>query len=797
MKSDINNPIKTRNIIEDTIDLKKYFFVILANWHWFVISVLLGLSIAWLTNRYTKPVYLVKTSLIVSESTRGGNLTGYENMIPGMEIYRNQKLVLNEIEILKSYSLAKMTLDSMDFGITYMGVGRSGFKENVLYKTCPFVVIPDSSKTNVYNYNVYIDILSKTHYEITIDDKYNLKERVAFGNKFSSAPFNFTIILKDSSHFDPAYGFSKYYFRFNHINSMVNEYKNRLSISVNDDKRGSVLYLSFTEYQPQKACDYLNKLSDVYIKRGLKEKNQTAINTVNFIDAQLRNIDTTLKAAEKNLQDFRLTNRIVDIGREGNVVYDRLVGYQNELAMIELKSQYLKYFEKYVKDNPELSRVIVPENPDFYDPLISQLIKELNELLAEKGELMFSVSPENSKVVLLQTKIDKIRSELVEITRVFIKNNDIKYNETNRQLKLAEIELNKLPVNERKLINIQRDYEVNDQIYTYLLEKKAEAGIAEAANVPDNKVLDIALADNAMLILPRIRTNYTLGLLIGFFFPLALLIFLDLFNNKISSRSEIEAGTSVPIISAIGHNEGKGDIPIIENPKSPLAESFRGLRTNLQYLLKDNNQKIIAITSTVSGEGKTFCSINLAAIYALAGKKTLLIGLDLRKPKINKIFNLDSSKGISTCLIGKTTLNEVISDSRIDNLFVAPSGPIPPNPAELLESDAMTELLIEARKNYDIIILDTPPFAMVTDALIIARQADLTLFILRQNYSTKRVLELFEDIYQKKELRHIGIILNDIKQKGYYGFGYRYYNYAYAYQYGYYNNYGNYNEEKN
>ena len=636
--------------------------------------------------------------------------------------------------------------------------------------------------------------MDKKHYELDIDDNFDIHQTIAFGEKFESAPFTFTLKLKEPENFDPDQVYNKYYFIINNRSNQANNYRSSLSISPNDDKRASVLFLSFSAPNPQLAIDYLNELMDVYISQGLEEKNQTAINTVNFIDQQLGVIDTSLQIAEINLQNFRLANKLVDFNTEGNMAYDRLQNFMNQKAMLELQRRYYDYLDKYVKDKNNLNQVVTPATMDISDPLLGNLITQLNDLISQKLELQFSANSSNPQFILLDSKIKNARKALSDNIESLIRNNVISINEVDLQLTAAGKSLEKLPVTERKLINIQRRYNVNDQIYTYLLQKRAEAAIARASNVSDNKILDSARPDNTSLTAPKSKSNYMIGLLIGIFFPFGLLILLDLLNNKITSRNEIESRTSIPVISIIGHSIGKGDVPVFENPKSSLSESFRGLRTNLQYLLTEKDQKVVTVTSTISGEGKTFCSVNLAAIFAMAGKKTLLMGMDLRKPKIHKIFNIKNEKGISTCLINKDQLPNVIKETPIENLFIAPSGPVPPNPAELIGSDVMKKIMEEARRNYDIIILDTPPIGMVTDALLLSRISDLSLFLLRQNFSSKNILELFEDIYIKNEMGKMGIILNDMKQRGYYGYGYRYYNAGYSSRYGYYSAYNTYVE---
>jgi tyrosine-protein kinase Etk/Wzc len=769
---------------DDSLDLKKYLFLILANWYWFLISVFLGLGISWLVNRYTKPVYKVQASMMIKDDVRSGGLSGYEQLMPGMEIYRTQTRVANEMEVLKSYTLTRRALEQLDFDITYVGVGRSGLKESYLYHNCPFYIVPDTTRLNPYGHKIEIEFIDKESYRVKINSGLELEGMGKYDEAFHMPQANFTLYLKDKENFNPEGGYSSYYFILNSINGLTNRYRGKVNIELNDDKRGSVFFLSTSGLNAEQEATYLNKLIEVYMLRGLEQKNETAIKTVEFIDQQLGIIDDSLQVAEMNLQYFRINNNLIDLSTEGRMAYERLERYQRSIAELELKQRYLNYLQKYVQDKNNLNEAVAPATVDISDALLNSLILQLNELLRQKQELIFSVQTSNPRLLMLENNIENARRSIQENIAGLLENNLLGINESKRQLRDTEKELYKLPVTERQLISIQRQYKVNDQIYTYLLQKRAEAAIAKASSVADNKPLDPARADNASRISPNTKMNSMMGLLLGFGIPLAILILLDLLNNKISSRTDVENKTRIPIIAHIGHSES-GDIPVFENTRSPLAESFRGLRTNLQYLLRDPEQKVITTTSTISGEGKTFVCLNLAAIFALSGKKTLLVGLDLRKPKIHRVFNLDNDTGVSTYLINKSKFKEIIRPTDISNLFIVPSGPIPPNPAELLGTAEMEKFIKEAREAYDIIILDTPPFGIVTDSLILGHLSDATLFLVRQNYSSKDILSLINEVHEKQEFKNLGIVFNDLKRKGYYRSGYKYYNYHSNYRYGY------------
>jgi capsular exopolysaccharide synthesis family protein len=349
------------------------------------------------------------------------------------------------------------------------------------------------------------------------------------------------------------------------------------------------------------------------------------------------------------------------------------------------------------------------------------------------------------------------------------------------------------------MINIQRKFDINNTVYTFLLEKRAEAGIAQASNVPDNRIIDEAGYFSSIRIKPRESRNRMLAILLGILIPLISIIAIDYLNNKIIDKKDIERGTRTPIIGAISHNSLKTEMPVVRNSGSTLAESFRSVRTNLKYFIKEIKNPVISVSSTITAEGKTFISANLAAIVSMTGKKVLLIGLDLRKPRIHKIFGVVNEKGISNYLIGEEKFEDVVIKTEVENLWYAPSGPIPPNPAELIDSYAMTEFIKMAKERFDFIVIDTPPVAIVTDALLISSITDFYLFVVRQRYSSKNTLELVQELYENQNINKIGIVINDISLSGYYGYGLRYgYSLGYGYNYGYnyYNQYGKYGYAK-
>lgn len=789
-----DRPISTQGYMpeEEQLDIKRLLFRVIANWYWFAITIFAGLFVAYLVNRYSEQVYSVSSSLIVKDDDNTKGFSGAENMIQSLRLTKNTKSVQNEIGILQTYSMAYQSVSELDdFEVTYVGIGRRGIKVQKMYKDCPFKVVLDTLEQNIINYPVYVKILSAEKYLLEIDDGMGVKQEMRFGEQFKNSSFCFKVVLRQEGRDWKESVGVKYYFTVNSMNALANEYRGKVSVSLND-KKGSILTLNSTGFVAEQEADYLNKLMEVYIRRGLEEKNQIAANTVMFIDAQLDNMTDSLRRAEQRLQDFRSINRVIDISKEGSVLFDRIKVLQADQGEFELKGRYYGYLKSYLESRSDLNQLVAPSAMGVDDPQLAMILDEVSQTYIAREEMRASVKSGNPGLEQLNIRMENLRSSLKEKVESLIATNRVAQEDIQRRLSKVEAEVTKLPGNERQLIGFEREFNLLDKMYNYLQEKRAEASIAKASNIADNKVLDYAMPENAAIVKPKRSMNYLIGIFIGALLPLGFILLLDFFNDKLSDIKEIAQKTKAPVIGTMGHNRYQVEVPVVDKPKSTLTESFRGLRTNLQYLLRNPEQKVVSVTSTLSGEGKTFTAVNLAAIMAMAGNRVLLMGLDLRKPKIQKMLNVVYSDGISTYLIGKSSIEEVVKPTATPNLFFAPSGPIPPNPSELLGSPKMDEFMKWARANFDYIVVDTPPIAIVTDALLIARFADANLFVIRFGYSSKEVLKLVEDVYNHTEVRNLAIVVNDFQPRRGYGYGYTYkysYGYSYSYSYGY--GYGN------
>ncbi len=774
------------------IDIKRYLSLFLSNWYWFAIALFVSISIAYGINRYSEKVYTASSTLLIRDEQYGGGNNALENIIPGGDIFKSQQNLKNEIGILKSFSLNYKVMKEMtDFQVVYVAVGRRGIAITKLYKSAPFVVIPDSSKSQPVLTIINIEILSEDAYKLSIEGEDPVEEMV-FGDEFNLHGFNFRIEWRDKTDRKIIQGASnRYYFYFDSPEHLANIYRSKLSISPIEEE-ASLVTLTTTGYVSEQEVEYLNKLMELYIEQGLEFKNQTADSTILFIDKQLRIISDSLKLSEEKLENFRLANRFIDLSSEGELLQNRIGQLESEKRNFELQERYYEYLIDYISSRNGSGAIVSPSLIGINDQALSSLVNELSQYQMQKRDLSFNINSDNEAVRLIDQKIGTIKQALSENAGNSMNNIRQSLLNNGYQIDSVQKEFMKLPGTERNLINIQRKYDLNNTVYTYLLNKKAEAEIAKASTVSVNRIIDRAEKVNTRLVKPRTSRNYTMSILFGILIPVVLIFIIDFLNNKIIDKKDIERITKVPVIGFIGHNDLNNEIPVIEKPGSTLSESFRSIRTSIKYFNKESDHTVISITSTVSSEGKTFIAINLASIIAMLDKKVLLVGLDLRKPRIDKLLGLGNNHGLSTYLSGNSKLEDIISETETRNLFYASSGPVPPNPAELIESSRMKDFIRIVREDYDYIIIDTPPIAIVTDALLVSDLVDMNMVVVRQRYTSKNTLNLIQDLYDEKRLVNPAIIINDISLSGYYGYGLRYgYSTGYGYSYGF-NYYGKY-----
>lgn len=528
--------------------------------------------------------------------------------------------------------------------------------------------------------------------------------------------------------------------------------------------------------------EYLNATVKMLMKRQLDNKNLFATNTINFIDSTLVAMESQLKKTGDELKSFRKDKNIFEVEGNGGAKFsDKILDFDVEKDAVNRKITYYNSLKTYLKNSVDYSKLPAPSVAGIEDPNIVVNVSKLIALSTQRSEMAYAVKSEKIfrdfdnqmeaiKNVLLENITTAKASMLYDLALIESKINQ------------AESKIKNLPDDQQELIKIKRKYDLNDNIYSTFLQKRSEADIVKAANLSDIHFIDPAKDVGGGLIGPKTGVNYILALFLGFLLPLLVITIVFFINNTIYNPEDVSKLTSIPLIGIVGVDSDKNSLAVFDKPKSPLSESFRAIRSSLQFLYKKNNvegAKTLMITSSISGEGKTFCSINIATVFALSEKKTVIVGMDLRKPKLFDEFNLDNSVGVVNYLIKDKNLSEIVYHTSIPFLDVILSGPVPPNPSELILNDGMKELMEELKSKYDYIILDTPPIGLVADSLELAQYCDVTLYIVRQNFTKKEMVTLLNNRISRGELHNTSIILNGFENKAKYGGGY-----GYGYGYG-------------
>ena len=790
--------IKDFSIFENhsNFDFKGFLLKILSYWKWFLASLIIAFTIAYQVNIRKEKIYAMQTMVSIKEE-RNPFFTSNTSLVFNWGGVSDQ---VNGIStIIQSRSHNELVVDKLQFYIDYLIQGKYNLVDS--YGAVPFYVNIDKSKGQLANTLISIKFLSANEYEIRIPFENNSVSLITYSNntysntavqptefvkKYKvgeqvSLPFlNWKLQINDNP---GMYTGNEYFVKFNDFDGTVSGYRG-VNVS-SDDKGGSILTLSMQGTNKARMVEYLNATVKMLIKLQLDGKNQFANNTIRFIDSTLVAMESQLKETGSELKIFRKDKNIYEIEGGGEKVSDKIMDFDVERDQVTRKIAYYNSLKSYLNNSVDYSRLPAPSVAGIEDPNVVVNVSKLIALSTQRSEMAYAVKSDKIfkdfdnqmqavKNVLLENIASAKGSLLTDLAMV------------NSKIGQAESTVKRLPEQQQELLKIQRKYDLSDNIYNEFLKKRNEAEIVKASNLSDLHFIDPAKDIGGGLIGPKTSVNYILALFLGTLIPLLFIFGIFFVNNSIQNTEDISKLTQIPLIGVIGVNKDSLNLAVFDKPKSALSEAFRTIRSSLQFLYKKqqvSGSKTLMITSSISGEGKTFCSINIATVFALSEKKTVIIGLDLRKPRLADEFNLKNQIGVVNYLIKQDSLAEIINPTQIPNLDVILSGPIPPNPSELILSDAMRDLILELKQQYDYIILDTPPVGLVSDALELAQFADVTLYIVRQNYTKKDMITLLNTRVQRGELANASIILNGYENKAKYGTAY-----GYGYGYGAYSN---------
>lgn len=733
---------------------------------------------AYCYNHYATPVYQADAELLIKDDKGTGTGSGdLQNDILGqLSMLTGNSNVQNEMAVLASRTIIEKAVRDLGLQSTYFVAGRFHRDEEIYLKT-PVLVTPLLLKDSVRAQLLRIIVNPDNTYVVADDNG----KAVATDGGIATLSSGIFLIRKNSHRLPTDTVFRELIAVVSPLAMAVRDFQGNLSLS-QTDKTSSVIQLTLKTTVPRKGEDFLNTLIKEYSLAGLNDKNLTAANTISFVDSRIDSISRELSNVENKMEAFLSANSIADIDEQSKLFIDQAGQIDQQIAQQSIQMGVLNQILQYVSQ-PEKAHALVPSTLGIQDPTLVTLVQSYNELqLKYFQQIAAGAGPENPIIKLMNQQLAKLRDDIQENTKNILKGAQRMAVSLNKQNQDFEGRIRNVPRLQRDYITIKRQQEIKQDLYVYLLQKREEAAITKAASVSNNRVIDAAKT-NLVPISPKKRLIDFAAILLGLAIPGGLIYLKEILSRKISSRQDVEAHTDAPVYGEIGHSGEKTPIVVVSGTRGVVPEQFRALRTNLSFVLGTGQHKTILITSSMGGEGKSFVSLNLAMTYALMGKRTVLLGLDLRKPKIGNYVGMEHQAGVSNYLAGQMELDALPVELNFGqhNLYFINSGPIPPNPAELLLQAEMDILMDYLKRSFDYIILDTPPVGLVTDAQIVGKYADTSLYIVRHQYTLKEQVRLLDGYYKAKRLANLGVVLNDIKAGDSYRYGYGSYGYGNGY----------------
>ena len=788
---------------DEKIDIQQLLFKYIIHWPWFVGAVLVCLIGAWIYLRMATPVYNISATVLIKDDKKGGNtgsMVGLEELGLSGLISSSQNID-NELEVLRSKTLVKEVINLLNLYVSY--TDEDGFPSKNMYKTSPVLVSLTPQEAEKLTDPMVV--------EMALYGEGGLEVNVTVGDKeyqklFEKLPAVFPMDEGTLAFFQSPDSLSlkkdtmEASSNIRHITAKIKSpmkvaraYCENLKIEPTS-KTTSVAVISLKNSSLQRGQDFINQLLEMYNRNTNNDKNEIAQKTAEFIDERINIISKELGSTEANLENFKRNAGITDLTSEAQIALTGNAEYEKKRVENRTQISLIEDLRKYIRGN---EYEVLPGNIGLQDPGLVATIERYNEMLVERKRLLRTSTENNPTIINLDTSIRAMKSNVQATLDGSLKGLLITKADLEREASRFSRRISDAPGQERQFVSIARQQEIKAGLYLMLLQKREENAIALAATANNAKIIDEAIADD-IPVSPKRRMIYLIALVLGVGIPVGIIYLIGLTKFKLEGRADVEKLTTVPIVGDIPltdeKNEKDGSIAVFENQNNLMSETFRNIRTNLQFMLQ-NDKKVILVTSTVSGEGKSFISANLAISLSLLGKKVVIVGLDIRKPGLNKVFRLSTKeKGITLYLANpETDLMSLVQPSDINqNLYILPGGTVPPNPTELLARDGLDKAIEILKKSFDYVVLDTAPVGMVTDTLLIGRVADLSVYVCRADYTHKVEYTLINELAEEKKLPNLCTVINgvDLKRRKYgyyYGYGKygKYYGYGKRYGYGY------------
>lgn len=783
---------------EEQVNIQELLFRYLIHWPWFVVSIIICIACAWGYLRLTTPIYNISATVLIKDEKKGGGASMSSDLEKmGLEGFvSSSSNVDNEIEVLRSKSLAREVVNNLGLFVTYMDEDEFPSKE--LYHTSPVLVSLTHQEADKLPGRMEINMILQPTGALGVQITVGEKE---YRKQFDKLPAVFPTDEGTVAFFANNDTLSavrpENITKERHITAFINRpfsvskgYVNSLSIAPTS-KTTSVVVISLENTNTRRGRDYINKLLEMYNINANNDKNEVAQKTAEFIDERIGIISKELGSTEQDLENFKRSAGITDLSSEAQIALTGNAEYEKKRVENQTQINLVMDLQRYMKGN---EYEVLPSNIGLQDAASAGAIDRYNQMLVERKRLLRTSTENNPTIINLDTSIRAMRTNVQATLDATLKGLQITKEDLAREASRYSRRINDAPTQERQFVSIARQQEIKSGLYLMLLQKREENAITLAATANNAKIIDEALADDNP-ISPKKTIVYLVALVLGVGLPVGVIYLIGLTKFKIEGRADVEKLTSLPVVGDIPlADEKTASIAVFENQNNLMSETFRNVRTNLQFML-ENGKNVILVTSTISGEGKSFISANLAISLSLLGKKVVIVGLDIRKPGLNKVFNIPKKEHGITQYLTNTTANlmDFVQPSDINkNLFILPGGTVPPNPTELLARGGLEKAIETLKANFDYVILDTAPVGMVTDTLLIGRVADLSVYVCRADYTHKAEFTLINELAENNKLPNLciavnGLDLNSRKYGYYYGYGKygKYYGYGKRYGYGY------------
>lgn len=754
-------------------DLMGLIAICINYWYLFFISLIICLIFALGYINYLPTQWNVSGKIIVEDdkNSTSKSLTNGVNadLASLFDIKSNAD---NEVKVLKSRGLLKQVVSKLNLNLHVLD--NNGLRKFELYKDAPFVVTAvykhDYSKLSKYD----VQVINEQSFRLS-NDKENIAVIGEFGKPVELDKY--TLVLNKTLNFKPK---GDYVIKVQSVKQAETDLSGDFNAGL-DDKQATVINLQLTTGNPVKGEQILQTLMKVYLQNNLSNKIRIADSTMKFIDTRLVVVGAELNRVEKTLEQYKVQNKISDINAQSKALVEGANQYQDKLNENEVQLAVANDLYKYV--SKENSNQVIPSSLITKDMAFGTAINSYNEMLLKKEELKLTLTENSSYIQNLDQQISLARKALLTSLGNYRNSLQVSQSAFRRQNSTIENQISSAPVKERIYLDYARQQSLKQDLYLFLLQKREETAISQTATLSSCRILDDAESDEIPFA-PKKSLIYTLSVFAGLFIPVAGLSIKEMLNIRINSKSDIDKHTNVPLLGEISRNPNKSRNLIYNDARSIISEEIRALRTNLKYVTEKGKSNVILFTSSMSGEGKSFISLNLGNSIALSGKKVVLLELDLRKPRLLKNIGVENDCGFTNYVIsdGETRIDELIKPSTFnENFYFISSGPIPPNPAEILMTDHLKVLIDDLKTKFDYVIIDSAPVGLVSDALIIEEFADITCYVVRQNYTYKSQLGIVNDLYKTKKAKRLYLIVNDIElhKNNITGYGHGYGSYGY------------------